>query len=797
MKLVKCHIENFGKLNNREFVFNQGLTSLCFGNGYGKSTLVAFIKAMLYGMKSVRKGGRELEDREKYYPFGGGTFGGNITILHNGREYRIERFFDIKSDTKDTLAVYLNGAKTDELGTELGAALLGLDAESFERAMLMNSTDAAYGAGVGISERLWGFDADGGESFEAAYATLDARKRQIKAARGHNDELSHIDESIAELHRRIDSAELTAARLDSLYAERRTLLAQIAELEEKKRRADTMNLLDEKRKAYAYRLIKITEKRGELASLSAKYPNGELSAETEGEIRLALSELQQSLGARKGALMTDKRRERLSELSLKFKDTERAQSDISTLAALSAKCAELKAMSDGASRDIHLDDRLDPGASADNTAAAQNDNAKQKKAAAPFKPLLIGGVISALASVLIFGISKIAAALLIIGGICMLAAAFLFKPRAGTGAGKAAEREIEPAVQHSSDRSAEVQRFESARAIIIKKANELAGAYSYPEIRADAELREVRILMERELHEHAALLDERKALEDRHSEIDAKIAKTEQELRTLASSFSRAAAESELSAEQIRTATDRAVLDRSLMARCRGELAELMRSAEDYRREAGFDIMSDTEAQSLTAGAQRIGEAQAHESFAALPEKRSEAARLEREITSIEAELELTPDYRRALASEEEKREEARHKLKMLEAAMSALCEAEHNLSQKYIAPIKERFVGYASRIESAIGERYTIDKKLNIRFDEGGASRDERHLSQGQHAVISLALRLSLIDEMFGSDSFIILDDPFAPLDDSNFAKMKKLIENAAKTRQIVYFTCHNSRKI
>ncbi len=789
MKLIKCHIENFGKLNNQDFAFNQGLTSLCFGNGYGKSTLVAFIKAMLYGMKSVRKGGRELEEREKYFPFGGGAFGGNITVLHNGREYRIERFFDVKSDTKDTLAVYLNGAKTDELGGEIGMALLGLDAESFERAMLMNSTDAAYGAGVGISERLWGFDADGGESFEAAYAALDARKRQIKAARGHNDELSRIDDTIADLHRRINSAELTAARLESLYAERSAILAQIADLEEKKQHADTMNLLDEKRKAYAYRLIKVQEKRDELASLSAKYPNGELSKEAENELRLALSELQQSLGERSGVSMSDKRAERLSALSLKFKDRAKAESDISLLDALSAKCAELKAMSEGASQG------LQPAESPDGAIPTQDKSKAQKKAPAPFVLLTVGAMLTALAAVCTFGISKIISLLLLFSGFCMLTAAFLFKSKSAADASISGESE--PTAQPPNTQSADAQRFESARAIIIRKANELAGAYNYPEIGTDAELREVRMLMERELHEQAALLEERGELRTRQAEIAAKIANTEKRLRALLAAFSPSMAESALSAEQIRAATDKAVLDRSLMARCRSDLAELVCSADDYRREAGLDTMSESEAQSLAAGAPRIGEAQANESFAALPEKRSEAARLEREIRAIESELELTPDYRRALASEEEKREETRHKLKMLEATMSALSEAEHNLSQKYIAPIKERFVGYASKIESAIGERYTIDKKLNIRFDEGGASRDERHLSQGQHAVVSLALRLSLIDEMFGKDAFVILDDPFAPLDDSNFTKMKKLIESASKTRQIVYFTCHNSRKI
>ena len=46
MKLIRCHIENFGVLSDFDFVFDDGLTTICQGNGFGKSTFAAFIKAM-------------------------------------------------------------------------------------------------------------------------------------------------------------------------------------------------------------------------------------------------------------------------------------------------------------------------------------------------------------------------------------------------------------------------------------------------------------------------------------------------------------------------------------------------------------------------------------------------------------------------------------------------------------------------------------------------------------------------------------------------------------------------------
>ena len=47
MKLLECHVDNFGKLSNYEYRFSESLTVIQEPNGFGKSTLAAFIKAML------------------------------------------------------------------------------------------------------------------------------------------------------------------------------------------------------------------------------------------------------------------------------------------------------------------------------------------------------------------------------------------------------------------------------------------------------------------------------------------------------------------------------------------------------------------------------------------------------------------------------------------------------------------------------------------------------------------------------------------------------------------------------
>ena len=55
MRLIKCYIENFGLLHTTEFNFNKGLNCCISENGTGKTTLTAFIEAMLYGIGEGRK----------------------------------------------------------------------------------------------------------------------------------------------------------------------------------------------------------------------------------------------------------------------------------------------------------------------------------------------------------------------------------------------------------------------------------------------------------------------------------------------------------------------------------------------------------------------------------------------------------------------------------------------------------------------------------------------------------------------------------------------------------------------
>ena len=76
MIIKRVHIDNFGKLKNKDFDFSRGINQLVNENGWGKTTLSILLKAMFFGMSPARENVKN--ERKKYMPWQGGTFGGWI-----------------------------------------------------------------------------------------------------------------------------------------------------------------------------------------------------------------------------------------------------------------------------------------------------------------------------------------------------------------------------------------------------------------------------------------------------------------------------------------------------------------------------------------------------------------------------------------------------------------------------------------------------------------------------------------------------------------------------------------------
>ncbi len=138
MKIKLLDIKGFGKFNMLKIAPKEGFNIIFETNESGKSTLQAFIRAMLYG----QRGGRRLKDGslpplKHNKPWSSEQYAGILEYtMENGKSFRVGRNFE-----KGTANIYDDGANNltnsfsadKEKGPMFAEEHLGIDEAAFER----------------------------------------------------------------------------------------------------------------------------------------------------------------------------------------------------------------------------------------------------------------------------------------------------------------------------------------------------------------------------------------------------------------------------------------------------------------------------------------------------------------------------------------------------------------------------------------------------------------------------------------------------------------------------------------
>lgn len=158
MKLISCSIENFGKLNEYERNFSEGITVFLERNAWGKSTLAAFIKVMFFGFAGESKKLLADREREKYRPWNKGTYGGKIVFEIGGKRYILQRTFGAKEkdDSAELYDAATNLPSKDFSCDNIGETLFGLDDKSFLRTVFVaqNEVNVQEDGKCGVSDSI-------------------------------------------------------------------------------------------------------------------------------------------------------------------------------------------------------------------------------------------------------------------------------------------------------------------------------------------------------------------------------------------------------------------------------------------------------------------------------------------------------------------------------------------------------------------------------------------------------------------------------------------------------------------
>ena len=163
MKLLSCHVENFGKLSDFSYIFEEDLNVLLAENGWGKSTLAAFLKVMFYGFEGENRKSEDGNERLRYKPWNGGTYGGSVNFSKGDREYRIHRSFGMRKK-EDTFLLFddKTGLPSSDFTESVGEELFGIDRASFTRTVFWSQQDHMTEATAMIQAKIG--DLTAGES---------------------------------------------------------------------------------------------------------------------------------------------------------------------------------------------------------------------------------------------------------------------------------------------------------------------------------------------------------------------------------------------------------------------------------------------------------------------------------------------------------------------------------------------------------------------------------------------------------------------------------------------------------
>ena len=128
MILEKLYIDGFGKFSDYSLNFSPSIQILYGENEAGKSTIHAFIQAMLYG---IPKGASKKEVFFQYRPFSKALgFGGSLTFSYQGKSYCVQR--DFLQGGEAHITIPPQGEKLFEGESFLQSVLSPFSLESFK-----------------------------------------------------------------------------------------------------------------------------------------------------------------------------------------------------------------------------------------------------------------------------------------------------------------------------------------------------------------------------------------------------------------------------------------------------------------------------------------------------------------------------------------------------------------------------------------------------------------------------------------------------------------------------------------
>ncbi len=239
MKIDKIEINAFGKLKNFSLDFSDNINVVFGENENGKSTVMAFIKAMFYGFGKKPTGA--LGEMEKYTPWQGGKPSGKIYFSHNNTNYCLQKELGKTTKTDNVLLRNTDTGETVETDGAIGLKYFGISEEAFLRsafigngAVFISNASAAGDLNLKLSSAATTGDTD--VSKDEVIKRLEKNKTPILSKTGKAGNLVADKDKLSELKEHLESSLLMAKAKKKLTEKNDEIKSQMANLESKLRK---------------------------------------------------------------------------------------------------------------------------------------------------------------------------------------------------------------------------------------------------------------------------------------------------------------------------------------------------------------------------------------------------------------------------------------------------------------------------------------------------------------------------------------------------------------------------------
>ncbi len=839
MKLLRLHVENFGKLQNFDFSFEKGLNILLEENGWGKSTLAVFIKAMLYGMPASNKQSLDENERKKYMPWQGGAYGGSLEFSTATDKYRIERFFGAK-ESGDSFALYdlATNCESNRYSSRIGEELFGIDADGFARTVYLSQhAIIAKGDNNSITAKLGDLldDVDDIGSFDDAMAALDKRRKYYKMT-GERGRIADIEREIASLRAQIEQLCRTEEMMRQKESELATLgermketTASIEEVRAQLRRAGIVReraaLLAQKERMQK-ELSNLEASAREIdARMKGKHPTPE---EIEAKRRL-LDSIYEARARVNEIASVSAQIEKYEILKPDFAGTLPSREDLSAMLSANLELqniahreAGLNAPTESAAASCFA--RVAPPTeeqikSISNALAAEEATRSAKnaqKGSGKRTPAIVCLILAAVALIagLMIPILLAFAAVLGIVALCLFLKKDAQKADSTDSGAKSAAREM--LARYGLSTEGNLRDGLTELSLLSRQWREGQVA-EQKRIKTLQSLRAQKQQLLRELQEkfrtYNIILppkndyrDDIEALRRDISRISHAASMKEQQNRRRDAAL----------AEQKRLQAELTPFLRYFDPDGTMKPAECLRCVQewenDYRR---ISRRIPELREELARFVAEKGLATTEQENAVLPDVDAFTLReraLQRELTEAQSRQAELKSYISRLATDAEHLPEVEATVRTLEEELLVaransttiantaqfLEEAKSGLSTRYLADMQTSFSSLLQTLMDKNAPESVMDTSFKVKLREGGKTQHPESLSQGWRDAVQFCVRLSLAEALYaeGEKPPIILDDPFVNLDERRLKAAKKLLVSLSEKYQILYLVCHTERR-